>query len=717
MYKLLFILLFIFSFTVNAQIDREFWFAVPEVTAEHADRPIRLHLSSQNKDAQVTISVPANSDIEPIELFLPANTSIIQDLTPFIAELENTLPNTIVNKGLLIESDYPITAYYEVLGGDPTTFNTDIFTLKGSNALGLEFFTPFQTTYINQQNINAWSSIDIVATEDNTTITVELTDLPFGGIFQNFTIVLNRGQTYSIRCKSTEGSERLSGSKITSDKPIAVTLKDDSILGPTNDNWDLAGDQIVPTSIIGTEYIVNAGELFIVATQNGTSINLGGTTVLLDEGETYPINLTQTTYINSNAPIYLWQILAQGSEYGGALIPHIQCSGSYNVGFNRTSANRFTLFLLVQATGEDDFLLNDEQGLINATDFQNVPGTGGQWKYLVKDYPNQEITPHQNSYIENTSKPFQMGFTNGSEASGNRYGYFSNYNVLELGIDFYACDNTVLEVPKGLDSYLWSNGSTENFISVDTSGIFWVQATEGGCSAADTIDVEIRPGVDHQFINDTFICSENGVLVETEEFDSTLTYKWNTDDSTNFLQISEVGEYSLTITNEFLCRVSDQIKVESQILKENVKLDTLICGDRVDLVVNDNATGYYWLQDQDTISKLQGVGIIEEGEYQLVRTSNCGTKIDTFLVEKRAELLPPNIITPNNDNINDEFTIALGRGTWHFEVFNRWGRRVYGDDNFKGNWSPQSLSDGDYYYLIEDQYCDRGYNGWLHIAK
>ena len=49
--------------------------------------------------------------------------------------------------------------------------------LKGRNGLGLEFYTPFQNTlnnydYNGSQDFTAYSSIDIVATEDSTEIII-----------------------------------------------------------------------------------------------------------------------------------------------------------------------------------------------------------------------------------------------------------------------------------------------------------------------------------------------------------------------------------------------------------------------------------------------------------------------------------------------------------------------------------------------------------------
>lgn len=48
------------AFISHAQIDTEFWLTVPEITAEHADAPISLHLSSASQlDGTVRVYTPA----------------------------------------------------------------------------------------------------------------------------------------------------------------------------------------------------------------------------------------------------------------------------------------------------------------------------------------------------------------------------------------------------------------------------------------------------------------------------------------------------------------------------------------------------------------------------------------------------------------------------------------------------------------------------------
>ncbi len=87
---------------------------------------------------------------------------------------------------------------------------------------------------------------------------------------------------------------------------------------------------------------------------------------------------------------------------------------------------------------------------------------------------------------------------------------------------------------------------------------------------------------------------------------------------------------------------------------------------------------------------------------------NCADKkCITIEVEIHSAFVIPNIFTPNNDGINDVFTIA-GKGieSLHAEIFNRWGQKEYEWDTTNGGWDGHSASgslstEGTYYFMIE----------------
>jgi hypothetical protein len=155
--------------------------------------------------------------------------------------------------------------------------------------------------------------------------------------------------------------DRLSGVKITSNKEIAVTKKDDSITHRCIDHWtggcyDLVGDQLVPVDVLGYEYIAMKGNLtdapeniYIVATEDNTNIYIDGNPIadtIINEGETFVYefwnNPNSAVHFRGDKKISVLQITGFGCEVGSAILPSIdECKGSDEVVITTISTRRF----------------------------------------------------------------------------------------------------------------------------------------------------------------------------------------------------------------------------------------------------------------------------------------------------------------------------------------------------------------------------------------
>ena len=232
-------------FSVFSQTGTEFWFAPPNITDDHypADS-INVYITFTCLDtaADITISQPANPGFTPITFSMAANSSHREDMSSVVYLMETKPTNTILNTGLLIEAAHKVSCYYEYDNHN----NPDIFALKGSNALGYEFYIPLQnyaSFYNHTFSDTAYASFDIIATEDNTSIRIyPPRDVNGHPGLQQFTINLNRGQTYSCAWTGTnyqQPSTHPFGSAVVSNKPIAISIKDDSDHNPSGGCYDL----------------------------------------------------------------------------------------------------------------------------------------------------------------------------------------------------------------------------------------------------------------------------------------------------------------------------------------------------------------------------------------------------------------------------------------------------------------------------------------------
>jgi hypothetical protein len=107
-----------------------------------------------------------------------------------------------------------------------------------------------------------------------------------------------------------------------------------------------------------------------------------------------------------------------------------------------------------------------------------------------------------------------------------------------------------------------------------------------------------------------------------------------------------------------------------------------------------------------------------------IYTHTVKTHVNLTLQDVDTELrnlIPPNLVTPNDDNLNDCFylpNLPPDNCTYKFksvEIYNRWGSRVYLSSNRNFKWCPKDFSDGIYYYGID--LTAKYIKGWVQILR
>lgn len=96
----------------------------------------------------------------------------------------------------------------------------------------------------------------------------------------------------------------------------------------------------------------------------------------------------------------------------------------------------------------------------------------------------------------------------------------------------------------------------------------------------------------------------------------------------------------------------------------------------------------------------------EPGEYEvcfdLVTIEGCSGVFCRMILVVPAELVLPNIMTPNGDDINDALVIQYidSYENNQLMVFNRWGNMVYEKSKYANDWKAVGLEDGVYFYTV-----------------
>ncbi|MBK7603106.1 MAG: gliding motility-associated C-terminal domain-containing protein [Saprospiraceae bacterium] len=92
------------------------------------------------------------------------------------------------------------------------------------------------------------------------------------------------------------------------------------------------------------------------------------------------------------------------------------------------------------------------------------------------------------------------------------------------------------------------------------------------------------------------------------------------------------------------------------------------------------------------------------------------------LTDRRVDVVVPNInvtniITPNNDDLNDVLRFNSQQIIKESElwIYNRWGSRIYHTKDYKNDWSGERFPGGTYYYVLKIN--DATYKSALTLNK
>lgn len=143
---------------------------------------------------------------------------------------------------------------------------------------------------------------------------------------------------------------------------------------------------------------------------------------------------------------------------------------------------------------------------------------------------------------------------------------FDNFGIQDapapdLGADTAFCAGSSVVLSPGIvgTTYMWSTGAGSPTITVSTSGTFWVRVTDAnGFSGTDTIVVEVIEypivdlGLDRDFCEGALLDAENPGM----------EYLWNTGATTQTLEVTADGSYSVTVTvPDYGCATSDEVSL------------------------------------------------------------------------------------------------------------------------------------------------------------
>ncbi|MDB3905348.1 gliding motility-associated C-terminal domain-containing protein [Crocinitomicaceae bacterium] len=103
----------------------------------------------------------------------------------------------------------------------------------------------------------------------------------------------------------------------------------------------------------------------------------------------------------------------------------------------------------------------------------------------------------------------------------------------------------------------------------------------------------------------------------------------------------------------------------------------------------------------------------------IIDEDGCTDLICETLLVVPAELQNINVITPNDDNINDnlEFQYLEFYPENEIYIFNRWGNLVYYAESYDNSWTGGDLTEGTYFYVLNIRGIEKTYSSFFQLKK
>lgn len=329
-----------------------------------------------------TVSVPGLGLLIPFTVTANAVTTVSLPATVMVSGSETT-----INRGVNITANDEVTVY----GLNQAPFTTDAFLALPIDVLGTTYkimsYTPLTSFGLESQ-------FGVVGTENNTVVTI-IPSVSVGSRIAGvpYIVVLDAGEAYQFQAAGT--NEDLTGTEISSDKPVAVFGSHVcAFVPPGQFACDHLVEQMPPTDTWGNQFVTaplaqrTGGDIFrILADESGTVVNLSGVngfsqTLNLSSGQFEELDVPSSEFlsISSNKPILVAQYSkgvtvdnTTGDPFMLLIPPFEQFQNDYTV---TTPATGFSAnFINVVARTSEIGTITLDGVVIPAGDFTPITGT------------------------------------------------------------------------------------------------------------------------------------------------------------------------------------------------------------------------------------------------------------------------------------------------------------------------------------------------------
>jgi gliding motility-associated-like protein len=290
-------------------------------------------------------------------------------------------------------------------------------------------------------------------------------------------------------------------------------------------------------------------------------------------------------------------------------------------------------------------------------------------------------------------------------------------------------------------SYAWTPSSLGTSSSATTSneGVYSVTVTDAYlCSSSATVATILAIPSVTLTSPDLVICPGECTMISaiaTSSF-TPFTYSWSNSNIFNAdsSDVCSAGIVTVTATDAKGCVATNTINVVYDVIPVASFTSTppspVNAGEQIDFtntstIASGSITSITWtFGDGNGASGNQvNHSYSNVGSFPVILTvtgsAGCTNTVSVnYQVE--AVLGIPNVFTPNGDGINEflKFRFLEVFNGNNLTIFNRWGKKIFEQDNYKNDWNGSGFNDGTYFFILSvPEATPNVYKGYIQLIR
>tara|TARA_E500000331_G_scaffold270453_1_gene262017 strand:+ start:7148 stop:13912 length:6765 start_codon:yes stop_codon:yes gene_type:complete len=306
---------------------------------------------------------------------------------------------------------------------------------------------------------------------------------------------------------------------------------------------------------------------------------------------------------------------------------------------------------------------------------------------------------------------------------------YNGYNISCYGFN----DASILGIANGGVpdyTYFWNSALSNDSIYNLSAGNYELTVYDkNDCISTSTITLTHPDSLYIDLFTFTDTCSKGVGRAESNVYGGVnpYNYNWSSGDSSSIVSNFSEGFYTLTVTDNNLCQISNSITIlnlPSPIVDFAIFPNNQRLFDQLDdpITFVDYTNGIWqniaqWIWDYDNGSfgsdSISYHSFSDTGTYVVMLTTvseyNCIDTLTKILTITDYNLYIPNAFTPfsTNDELNDVFqAYGIGISDFKMNIFDRWGGRLFSSNSIEIGWdgttkNGEQAPTGIYFYMIE----------------